>query len=104
MVSYVQFLLANFVSAYYSITTWPSQIKKKKISFFLFPAPLGQICFVLVLISPNHKARNRYPGMVLARTGEETESPQFLMNILGLLTVDDINLSTVNHVQVQKFL
>ena len=103
MVSYVQSLLANFVSAYYRITTWPPQ-KKKKISFFLFPAPLGQICFVLVLISPNHKARNRYPGMVLARTGEETESPQFLMNILGLLTVDDINLSTVNHVKVQKFL
>ena len=39
---------------------------KKKISFFLFPAPLGQICFVLVLISPNHKARNRYPEMVMA--------------------------------------
>ena len=41
---------------------------KKKISFFLFPAPLGQICFVLVLISPNHKARNRYPEMDMART------------------------------------
>ena len=66
MVSYVQSLLANFVSAYYRITTWPPQ---KKISFFLFPAPLGQICFVLVLISPNHKARNRYPEMVMARTG-----------------------------------
>ena len=66
MVSYVQSLLANFVSAYYRITTWPPQ--KKKISFFLFPAPLGQICFVLVLISPNRKARNRYPEMVMART------------------------------------
>ena len=43
----------------------------KKISFFLFPAPLSQICFVLVLISPNHKARKRYPEMVMART--ETE-------------------------------
>ena len=45
----------------------------------LFPAPLSQICFVLVLISPNHKARNRYPEMVMARTanashqGEETQ-------------------------------
>ena len=68
MVSYVQSLLANFVSAYHRITTWPPQKKKKKISFFLFPAPLGQICFVLVLISPNHKARNRYPEMVMART------------------------------------
>ena len=34
----------------------------------MFPAPLGQICFVLVLILPNHKARNRYPEMVMART------------------------------------
>ena len=42
---------------------------KKKISFFLFPAPLGQIYFVL--ISPNHKARNRYPEMVMARTVDE---------------------------------
>ena len=42
--------------------------KKKEISFFLFPAPLGQICFVLVLISPNHKARNWYPEMVMAQT------------------------------------
>ena len=30
MVSYVQSLLANFVSAYYRITTWPPQKKKKK--------------------------------------------------------------------------
>ena len=29
MVSYVQFLLANFVSSYYRITTWPPQKKKK---------------------------------------------------------------------------
>ena len=66
MVSYVQSLLANF----FQLTT-PLQHgrhKKKKISFFLFPAPLGQICFVLVLISPNHKARNRYPEMVMPRT------------------------------------
>ena len=40
----------------------------KKIRFFLLPVPLGQICFVLVLISPNRKARNRYPEMVMART------------------------------------
>ena len=30
MVSYVQSLLANFVSAYYRIITWPPQKKKKK--------------------------------------------------------------------------
>ena len=66
MLSYVQSLLANFVSAYYRITTWPPQ--KKIITFFSFPVPLGQICFVLVLISPNHKARNRYPEMDMART------------------------------------
>ena len=47
--------------------------KKRKISFLLFPAPLGQICFVLVLISLNHKARNRYPEMVMARTVKLTE-------------------------------
>ena len=67
MVSYVQSLSANFVSAYYRITTWSPQ--KKKIRFFLLPVPLGQIRFVLVLISPNHKARNRYPEKVMARTG-----------------------------------
>ena len=53
---------------YNMAATWPPQ---KKISFFLFPAPLGQICFVLVLISPNHKARKRYPEMVMARTKTE---------------------------------
>lgn len=66
MISYVQSLLANFVSAYYHITTRPPP-KKKKLNFLL-PVPLGQICFVLVLNSPNHKARNRYPEMVMART------------------------------------
>ena len=69
MVSYVQFLIANFVSAYYRIPEYGRhKKKKKKFSFFLFPAPLGQICFVLVLISSNHKARNQYPEMVMART------------------------------------
>ena len=68
MVPYIQSLLANFVSAYYLTTALQHGRHKKKISFFLFPAPLGQICFVLVLISPNHKARNRYPEMVMART------------------------------------
>ena len=68
MVSYVQSLLANF----FQLTTALQHGRhKKKISFFLFPAPLGQICFVLVLISPNHKARNRYPEMVTARTVED---------------------------------
>ena len=72
MVSYVQSLLANFVSAYYLTTALQHGRHKKKISFFLFPAPLGQICFVLVLISPNHKARNRYPEMVMARTAKDS--------------------------------
>ena len=73
MLSYVQSLLANFVSAYYRITTWPPQ--KKIITFFSFPVPLGQICFVLVLISPNHKARNRYPEVVMARTAKAINIP-----------------------------
>ena len=73
MVSYVHSLLANFVSAYYRITTWPPQ--KKIITFFSFPVPLGQICFVLVLISPNHKARNRYPEVVMARTAKAINIP-----------------------------
>ena len=47
---------------------------KKKIRFFL-PVPLGQICFVLVLISPNHKARNRYPEVVMARTAKAINIP-----------------------------
>ena len=70
MVSYVQSLLANFVSAYYRITTQPPQ---KKNSFFLFPAPLDQICFVVNLISPNRKARNRHPEMVMARTVDDCD-------------------------------
>ena len=36
--------------------------KKKWFNFFLFLVPLGQVYFVLVLTSTNHKARNRYPG------------------------------------------
>ena len=73
MVPYVQSLLANFVSAYYLTTASQNgrHKKKKKLAFFLFPLPLGQICFVLVLISPNHKARNRYPEMVMARTDRD---------------------------------
>ena len=70
---------------YYRITTWPPQKKKKKISFFLFPLPLGQICFVLVLISPNHKARNRYPEMVMART-----ATRFDNNALKLMSISDV--------------
>ena len=98
MVSYVQSLLANFVSAFYRITRWPPQKKKKKkkkkISFFLFPAPLGQICFVLVLISPNHKARNRYPEMVMARTG----------NYIVLIETADYNEDLLNLYYMWSFL
>ena len=36
MVPYVQSLLANFVSAYYRITTWPPQKKKKKLASSCF--------------------------------------------------------------------
>ena len=36
--------------------------KKKLVNFFLFLVSLGQVDFVLVLTSTNHKARNRYPG------------------------------------------
>ena len=35
--------------------------KKKLFNFFLFPVSLGQVYFVLVLASINHKPRNRYP-------------------------------------------
>ena len=80
MVPYVQSLLAKFVSAYYLTTALQHGRHKKqqrKISFFLFPAPLGQICFVLVLISPNHKVRNRYLEMVMARTDKRSISLVF---------------------------
>ena len=36
--------------------------------FYSFPVSLGQVYFVLVLTSTNHKARNRYPEMVMAQT------------------------------------
>ena len=38
--------------------------------FYSFPVALGQICFVLVLISTNHNARYLYPEMDIARTGK----------------------------------
>ena len=40
---------------------------KKKKNFYLFPVSLGQVHVVLILTSTNHKARNRYPEMVVAR-------------------------------------
>ena len=49
MVSFHAVLVLNFVSANYC-------------NFFLFLVSLGQVYFVLVLTSTNHKARNRYPG------------------------------------------
>ena len=84
MVPYIQSLLANFVSAYYLTTALQHGRHKKKISFFLFPAPLGQICFVLVLISPNHKARNRYPEMVMARTDKACKRMCFFFQCIYL--------------------
>ena len=89
MVPYVQSLLANFVSAYYLTTALQhGRHKKKKISFFLFPLPLGQICFVLVLISPNHKARHRYPEMVMARTEKSKTCIYLSMNKKYKIMVD----------------
>ena len=37
-------------------------------NFYLFPVSLSQVGFVLVLTTPTHKARNRYPEMLIART------------------------------------
>ena len=62
MVSYVQSLLRILFQLTTALQYGHHKKKKKK------SAPLGQICFVLVLISPNHKARNRYPEMVIVRT------------------------------------
>ena len=57
-------LLLNFVSA--DCRKWlPS---KHLSNFYYFQYLFRQVCFVLVLTTPNHKARNRYPEMVIART------------------------------------
>ena len=39
--------------------------------FYSFPVALGQINFVLVLISTNHNARYPYPKMDISRAGKE---------------------------------
>ena len=49
MLSFHAVLVLNFVSANYR-------------NFFLFLVSLGQVYFVLVLTSTNHKARDRCPG------------------------------------------
>ena len=41
---------------------------KKLFKFDLFLVSLGHVYFVFVLTLNNHKARNRYPEMVMART------------------------------------
>ena len=56
MLSFRAVLVLNFVLANYRKKT------KKLFNFFLFLVCLGQVYFVLVLTSTNHKARNRYPG------------------------------------------
>ena len=62
-------LLPVFISEFcFGLLSHYNMVAAKKIRFFLLPVPVGQICFVLVLISPNHKARNWYPEMVMART------------------------------------
>ena len=61
----LQCLLLNFVSIDYR--KWLSP--KKLFNFYLFLVSLGQVYFVFVLTLNNHRARNRYPEMVTARTG-----------------------------------
>ena len=41
-------------------------VMKKIVQLYFFPISLGQVYFVLVFTSTNHKARNRYPEMVMA--------------------------------------
>ena len=60
MLSFRAVLVLNFVLANYR--KWLPLKKKKLFNFFLFLVSLGQVYFVLVLTSTNHKARNRYPG------------------------------------------
>ena len=43
---------------------------KRLFHFYLSPAALDQINFVLVLISTNHNARYLYPEMDISRTVE----------------------------------
>ena len=45
MVSYVQSLLANFVSAYYRITTWPPQKKKNQLLLVSSTSRPNLLCF-----------------------------------------------------------
>ena len=44
---------------------------KNLFYFYSSPVALGQICFVLVLISTNHNARYLYPEMDMYRTGKK---------------------------------
>ena len=46
---------------------------KKLYYFYSFPVSLGQVDFVLGLTSTNHKARNWYPEMVMARTANNSD-------------------------------
>ena len=55
-------------SVYYWILFWPMNANgclQKQFNFFSFPISLGRVCFVLVLTSTNHNARNWYPEMVM---------------------------------------
>ena len=49
-------------------------VMKKIVKLYLFPVSLGQVYFVLVFTSTNHKARNRYPEMVMARNVKWSET------------------------------
>ena len=60
------FILLNFVSADSRITVVAI---KNLFYFYSSPVALGQIYFVLVLISTNHNARYLYPEMDISRTG-----------------------------------
>ena len=43
---------------------------KKIVQLLPISSVLCQVFFVLVLTSTNHKARNRYPEMIIARNGQ----------------------------------
>ena len=60
-------LLVNFVSADCRNTIWSPH--ETVFIWYSFPVSLGQIYFVLDLISTNHNVRNGYPEMLMAQAG-----------------------------------
>ena len=65
------------VISYYLILFLPIAalhvVANKNLShFYSSPVALGQICFVLVLISTNHNPQYLYPEMDISRTVEDS--------------------------------